>query len=272
MLWLALSGGQGSTICVTMLVATALPLNRVMVSLRSRYSEQPPSAAKRAPSANVRSALLNGRIGTPLRHVKHVTGKRLIAGVSKAGCNGRKPACLFSRDLGFSKQKEIDVIRRQRVICRHFDLIPRPGRTDEMRRDNDGEVGFVLLIGLAGEQHTQNRHAAEPRQLINRVLIVGLQQSADDEALPIPQFNGCRSAADDQRRHGNAVAHRDSMRGIDLAYLGLDFHIDQATAEYRGRKCETDAVFFIVHGDIAERTSDRDWVFATRQEARGIAG
>src|SRR5690242_6051074 len=158
MLRLALSGGQGSTIWVIMLVATALPLNRVMVSLRSRYSEQPPSAAKRVPSANVRSALLNGRIGIPLRQVKHVPGKRLIAGVSEAGCNGRKPACLFPRDLGLSKQKEIDVIRRQRVIRRRFDFIPGPRRTHEMRRDNDGEVGFVLLIGLAGEQHTQHRH------------------------------------------------------------------------------------------------------------------
>src|SRR5215510_11156070 len=100
---LALSSGQGSTIWVIAFVATALPLNRVMLSLRSRYSEQPPSVAKKAPSANVRSALLNGRIGTPLRQIKHVPGKGLVAGVGKAGRNRREPACLFPRDLGLSE-------------------------------------------------------------------------------------------------------------------------------------------------------------------------
>src|SRR5262249_47469833 len=135
MLRLALSRGQGSTIWVTMFVATALPLCRVIVSLRSRYSEQPPIAAKSTPSAKVRSALLNGRIGIPLRQVKHVPGKGLVAGIGEAGCDGRKPPSLFPRDLGLSQQKEIDVIRRQSVIRRRPDFISRPRRTHEMRRD-----------------------------------------------------------------------------------------------------------------------------------------
>src|SRR5262252_8013532 len=131
MLRSALSRGQGSTICVIMLVATALPLNRVMLSLRSRYSEQPPSAANRAPNATVRIVLLNGRIGVPLRQVKHVPCKRLVAGVGKAGRNGREPACLFPCDLGLSEQEEIDVIWRQGVVCRCFDFISRSRRTHE---------------------------------------------------------------------------------------------------------------------------------------------
>ena len=45
---------------------------------------------------------------------------------------------------------------------------------------------------------------AEPRQLLDGVLVVALQQAADHEALAIPQFNGRRSATNGQRRHGDA--------------------------------------------------------------------
>src|SRR5262245_2621179 len=97
MLRLALASGQGSTIWVTTLVATALPPERAIVSRRSRYSEQPPSMAMRAPRANVRRGLLNRRIGFSLRHVKHVPHKRLSIGNRDPLSERRELARLLSR-------------------------------------------------------------------------------------------------------------------------------------------------------------------------------
>ena len=42
MLWSALAGGQGSTIWVTMLVATALPPDRALLRRRSKISSSRP--------------------------------------------------------------------------------------------------------------------------------------------------------------------------------------------------------------------------------------
>src|SRR5262245_7581758 len=177
MLRFALSSGHGSTMWVTMLVATALPPERAIVSRRSRYSEQPPSTAIRAPSANACSDLLNRRIGFPLRQIKHVPHERLAIGNCDSLSEGRELACLLPRKLGLSEQEEVDVVWRQGVVGRRLDFIARTRRTHEMRRDDDGEVGFVLLVGLAGKQRTEHRHTAEPGQLFDRVPVVALQQA-----------------------------------------------------------------------------------------------
>src|ERR1017187_2413550 len=167
----ALARGQGSTIWVTLSVATESPPPSKMVSRRSRYSEQPASAASSAASASVRSMLLDGRIGIPLRQIEHVPGERAAAGVGEAGRGGRP------------------------------DHVTRARRTHEMRRDDDDKIGLVLLIGFAGEQRAQYRQAAEPGQLIDRVLVVALQQPAEHKTLSIAQLDRGRSAPHDQRRH-----------------------------------------------------------------------
>src|SRR5262245_3764359 len=272
MLRLALSRGQGSTIWVTTSVATAFPPESAIVSRRSRYSEQPPSITKRAPRASVRSALLNGRIGFPLRQIKHVPDKRFAVGNDDGRIQKRGLTRLLPGDLGLSHQEEVDVIRRQGVVGRRLDLITRPRRTHEMRRDNDGEVGFVLLVGLAGEQRAQHRYAAKPGQLIDRVLVVGLQQATDYEALAITQFDGGGGAAYDQRRHCNTAADGNRVGRVELADLRLDLHVDQAVAEHSRRESKTDTILLVVDGDLAERARNRNWIFAAGEEARGIAG
>src|SRR5262249_15165222 len=269
---LALSRGQGSTIWVTTSVATALPPDSAIVSRRSRYSEQPPSMAKRAPRASVRSTLLNGRIGLPLRQIKHVADKRFAVRNYDGRIQEREFACLLPADLALSHQEEVDVIRRQGVIGRRLDLIARPRRTHEMRRDNDGEIGFILLVGLAGEQRAQHRYAAKPRQLIDRVLVVGLQQAADHEALAVAQFDGGRGAAYDQCRHCNAATDGDRVGRIDLADLRLDLHVDQAVPEDSRCESKPDTILLVVDGNLAERARNRDRIFAAGEETRSIAG
>src|SRR5471032_45422 len=115
---LALSRGHGSTIWVTLSLATALPPLSAMLSRRSRYSEQPASVANTAASASVTLNLLNGRIGNPLWHIEHVPGERLIASSGDALHGWRKRARLFPRHLHLAHQEEIRVVRRQRVVGR----------------------------------------------------------------------------------------------------------------------------------------------------------
>src|ERR1700690_1136179 len=136
----ALARGQGSTIWVTLLVATASPPPSEMVLRRSRYSEQPASAASSAASASVRKILLDGRIGIPLRQIEHVPGERAAAGVGEAGRGGRERDRLRSCELGFAEQKEVRIVRWQRVIGRRLDDVARPRRSHQVRRYDDGEI------------------------------------------------------------------------------------------------------------------------------------
>src|SRR5262245_20661762 len=133
---LALSRGQGSTMWVTISVATALPPERAIVSRRSRYSEQPPRTAIRVPSANVRRGLLNRGIGFPLRQVKHMPHKRLAIRNRDSRSERRELARLLPRKLGLSQQEEVDVVWRQGVVGRRLDFVAWPRRTHEMRRDD----------------------------------------------------------------------------------------------------------------------------------------
>src|ERR1035441_4913679 len=214
MFLLALARGQGSTIWVTLSVATESPPPSKMVSRRSRYSEQPASAASSAASASVRSMLLDGRIGSLLRQIEHVPGERTAAGVGEAGRGGRECDRLRPRDLGLAEQEEVRIVRRQRVVGRCPDHVTRARRTHEMRRDDDDKIGLVLLIGFAGEQRAQYRHAAESGQLIDRVLVVALQQPAEHKTLSIAQLDRGRSAP---HEIGRATRLNSSHLGISYA-------------------------------------------------------
>src|SRR5271169_4758128 len=100
MLRLALSRGQGSTMWVTLSLATASPALSAMLSRRSTYSEQPASAASTAAIESLRMALLDGRIGYPPWQIEHVPGERPVAGGGDAGGDRRERARLFPRNFG----------------------------------------------------------------------------------------------------------------------------------------------------------------------------
>ncbi len=168
--------------------------------------------------------------------------KRAAIGVSLAG--------LRARYLHLADQEEVGVVGRQRAVERRLDHVARRRRPHEMRRDDDGEIGLVLLVGLRREQRPQHRHAAEPRQLLDLVMVLGLQQAADDEALAVAQFDGGGGAPHDQRRHRNVVGHRHLMGGVDLADLRLDLHVDQAVVEHGRGEGEADAVFLVGDGHL----------------------
>src|SRR6476469_5133072 len=133
MFLLALSRGQGSTIMVTSLVATALPPLSEMVSRRSRYSEQPASSTASAASAS--AGLMDRGIGNPYRfgQIEHVPGVRLLLGFGEARDLGRELLGLLVGQFGLAQQEEVDVVRRDRVVARHFGLVTRRPRPPNVR-------------------------------------------------------------------------------------------------------------------------------------------
>src|SRR5215831_17239685 len=102
----ALARGQGSTIWLISLVATALPPLSAIVSRRSRYSEQPASAVSSAASANARNRLLDGRIVVSFGQIEHMTGERTVAGRSDAVKDRSQRHRLLAGELGFAEQEE----------------------------------------------------------------------------------------------------------------------------------------------------------------------
>src|SRR5262249_12451065 len=133
---LALARGHGSTMWVTMLVATALPPDAAIGSRRARYSEQPPTEAVSPASASGRRALLNGRIGFPLRQIEHVPGERPVPGNRNLRRGRRELLGFLLGDFGLAEQEEVDVIRLHRVVGRRLEQVAGARRAHEARRDD----------------------------------------------------------------------------------------------------------------------------------------
>jgi len=55
-------------------------------------------------------------------------------------------------------QEEIDVIGRQTRIERRRQFLTRCGRCDHVRRDDDYQIGLLLLIGRTAEQCPEHGH------------------------------------------------------------------------------------------------------------------
>src|SRR5215207_2995822 len=73
---------------------------------------------------------------------------------------------LGGRDLLLSGEEAVDVARRQRVLGRDAQALAGLCRLHDARRDDDREVGLLLLEGGRAEQSAEDRHVAEPRQLL----------------------------------------------------------------------------------------------------------
>ncbi len=201
-------------------------------------------------------------IGALLAQIENVTHERLLVTGSEPRVGGR--------DLVLAHEEEVDVVRRQRVVERRLDRIAGPGRPHQARRDDDGEIGLVLLIALAREQRTEHRHVAEPGHLVLRGGALVLQQAAQREALAVAQLDSRGGAPHDQRRH-RIAGDLHGMALVELADLGLDLEIDQSITQHGRSEGEPHAVLLVVDGDGAERLRDQDGEFAARQEARGVA-
>ena len=149
--------------------------------------------------------------------------------------------------------------------------IARARRLDEMRRDNDDEVGFLLLILRAAQERAEHRHVADPRKLFQVGVIDVLQQPGHGEALAVAQLDGRVGAPHDQARNRDG-ADLHHVGGIELTDLGFDFEIDLPVAEHSGCERQPDAELLPFDGGCSERGCDRERELAAGEEVRRIAG
>src|SRR5262247_2545740 len=71
-----------------------------------------------------------------------------------------------------SHQEEVGVIAGQPLIERRRQTLARSCRLDEMRRDDDDQIGLMLLIVHAAEQGSEHRNRSEPRNLRPKTQVV----------------------------------------------------------------------------------------------------
>src|SRR3954462_11364293 len=184
--------GQGSTMWVTLLAATASPAAKLTVSRRSRYMSV---------HALVKSVRASAAMAPPralLRDMDHLfLGNNLTPGNIEDMADRGRPAVGAALDapvhrhryLCLTEQEEFRVVRRPGGVERRAQHVAGAGRAHDARRHNDDEVGFFLLIrGTAGER-TEHRHVGEPRQLFLVRRVDALQQARDREALAVAQFD-----------------------------------------------------------------------------------
>ena len=87
-------------------------------------------------------------------------------------------------------QKEIDVVAGKAFIKRCGQPLAGSGRLDQMRSDDDDQIGLVLQVAVAAEQRAKNRHRADPRNLRAVAQVIGLQQAGYRETLTVAQLDG----------------------------------------------------------------------------------
>ena len=109
-----------------------------------------------------------------------------------------------------------------------------------------------------------------PRQLIDVVGAVALQQAAEHEALTVAQFQRGRGLARGQARHKSA-GDGHAVGLVDLAHLRLDDEIDHAVAQHRRGEGQADAVGLEAERRRAGGADFRDRNLAAGEEARGLA-
>ena len=98
-----------------------------------------------------------------------------------------------------------------------------------MRRDDDDEIGLLLLIIGAAKQRAQHRHRADPRYLRNGTGVLRLQKTGNGEALTVAQFNRRTGIAHREgRNHRVLYDHR--IGEIGFADRRLDPQVDDAVA------------------------------------------
>src|SRR5215510_2972922 len=62
-------------------------------------------------------------------------------------------------------QEEVGVVARQPLIERRRQTLSRTRRLNEMRRDDDDQIGLMLLIVHAAEQSAENWNGSQPGNL-----------------------------------------------------------------------------------------------------------
>ena len=205
---------------VAAFTSRASPAPETMVSLRSKYCaagswshaqapEQVRLAANRCRTddasdfhghmpqflAEIGGAELTGKAGAAVDHVPI-----WALDIAAAGDVVAK----FLLLLHLTHQEKVDVVGGYVIVQWTGQPLPRHARCDEMRRDDDHQIGLLLLVGGAPEQRTEHRHRSDPGKLLDVALVYRLQQAGNCEALAVAQFDCCARFALGERWDGEA--------------------------------------------------------------------
>src|SRR5215470_16398650 len=161
-------------------------------------SAQPLSVVPTAITAAKVLVLADDDIVASLWKIEHMSRKiEHVSGIRQLSTHRGTQAC--ARQLAFAFKEEIGVVARHRIVERRLDWIAGTSRPHQTRRDDDGEVGLVLLKRPACEQRTEHRHVTDPGHLLLVGLANILQEPTDDEALAVAHLDrGARTTHDER--------------------------------------------------------------------------
>src|SRR5262249_40023904 len=128
-------------------------------------------------------------------------------------------AALRLRQFRLAEREHVDVVAGDRVVRGHAQRVARACRLDQVRRDDDDEVGFFLAVLRAAQERADHRHVADPAKLFQIGVAGVLQQPGHGEALAVAQLD--RRVGTTHDKAGNLDgADLHHVGGIELAYLG----------------------------------------------------
>ena len=194
-------------------------------------SEQPASVhAERERSATrqrERSILDRRHWSLPFRQIEHVPGERpLLGGGDRAAGVSAWPGVTSVLPIRKKSTSFGGRVSSSGVLIG----VAGPRRPHETRRHDDGEIGLVLLVRLAGEQRAEHRHAAEPWQLLDAWFWLLFCNRP-----PITKLWPSRSSTVVEARRTISAGtempcDRTGMAVVELAHFRLDLDVDQAVA------------------------------------------
>src|SRR5438477_1151492 len=141
----------------------------------------------------------------------------------------------------------------------------------DSRSDDNEQFVFALIDVAALKQLAQDGDVADAGNFLKLFGYAIIQQPGDGETLPIGElhlgFDAIRGdCRDDETLQSEGIGE------IQRADLGLNLQMDLPVWGQGGSEIQTDAKLFELNGDsgktgTAARLQDREWEFATSQEA-----
>src|SRR5262245_32213164 len=152
------------------------------------------------------------------------------------------------------------------------------GRIDKIAGDHHHKLRLVVLEIAAAEESAQNRQILEPREAIDVLLGLLLEQAADHKRSSRRQFDRGFGATHGEgwKRQAAISTEALNLEGsvvCELAHFGRDLERDMALIENDRGEGESDAERLELDHDVAvavARNGNRE--FAPDEEFRGLAG
>ncbi|ERJ41196.1 hypothetical protein L810_0878 [Burkholderia sp. AU4i] len=177
-----------------------------------------------------------------------------------------------------ARRVHVDFVRLREAVGRQRH-VGGLQRLHQVRRDQEDQLGAILLERRAAEQRAEHRHLTHARERLQRARHVVLDQPADRERFAVAHLHRRRCAPRrDQRQDRRAAdvgrAQRDT-RLRQLRHFRRHLQADPAVGEHGRRELQRDAELLFLQRDrrraVAAALRDRDEDLAAGEERRFLA-